>query len=774
MAKNNQNNQNNHQKKKKSRNNSRNNSNNDNNGSNNESIKNSSSITKITLDITGMHCASCATLITKKVQKELGIRYINVNQTTEKATVEFDNTKTSENPIIKAIESLGYKARVLSELEKSPEYENQKKQKEIKKIKNTFILSFIFAFPALIIGMVLMLFGIDVPYKNYILFLLATPVQFIVGWDIYKSAFGALRNKTANMDTLIAIGTSAAYIYSLYVIIADPRGDQYFEAAAVLITFVILGRYLEAVAKGKTSEAIKKLMNLSPKMATVIRKGKELKIAIDEVVADDVVIVKPGEKVPVDGVIIDGQSAIDESMITGESMPVEKKKGDNVIGATINKHGYFKFKATKVGANSTLANIIKLIEDAQGRKAPIQKFADRISAYFVPVVILIAITAFMVWYFVIGQTFEFALIMAVSVLVIACPCALGLATPTAIMVGTGKGAEKGILIKGGDALETAHNLYAVVFDKTGTLTQGKPEVTDVVAAHSSISSEEVLKLAASVEQQSEHPLAQAVVKSAAEKKLALSTVKNFKAIPGQGVEGTLNHKKLIVGKPEYIRKICNLGKFDSKIAELEEDGKTVIVVSFQGKVYGFLGIADVPRADSVLAVKQLQKDKIYVYMITGDNERTAKAVAKQLGITRIIAGVLPQDKASKVKELQRHGKVAMVGDGINDAPALAQADIGIAIGSGTDVAMETGNIVLMNNNTFDVVRAIRLSKITLSKIKQNMFWALFYNVLGIPIAAGVLYPWTGWSLSPIIAGGAMALSSVSVVLNTLTMKRKKI
>src|SRR3989344_1065318 len=535
------------------------------------------SIKKITLDITGMHCASCSTLITKRVQKEPGIKYVNVNQSTEKATVEFDETKTSEIPIIKSIESLGYKAKVLSDAEKSPEYENQKKQKEIKKLRNTFILSFVFAFPALIIGMVLMLFGIDVPYKNFILFLLATPVQFIIWWDIYKSAFGALKNKTANMDTLIAIGTSAAYIYSLYVIIATPMGDQYFEAAAVLITFVLLGRYLEAVAKGNTSEAIQKLMNLSPKMATVIRNGQELKIPVDEVVADDVIIVKPGEKVPVDGVIIDGQSAVDESMITGESMPVEKKGGDNVIGATINKHGYFKFKATKVGANSTLANIIKLIEDAQGRKAPIQKFADKISAYFVPIVILIAIVAFIVWYFVVGQTFEFELIMAVSVLVIACPCALGLATPTAIMVGTGKGAEKGILIKGGDALETAHKLYAVVFDKTGTLTQGKPEVTDVVSV-GNLNEEQILKLAASVEQFSEHPLAQAVVNKTKEKNLKLDEIKNFKAIPGHGVEGFAGKKKIIVGKPEYIRKLAGLGSFEGKIAELEENGKTVVVL----------------------------------------------------------------------------------------------------------------------------------------------------------------------------------------------------
>ncbi|MDP3026241.1 MAG: heavy metal translocating P-type ATPase [Nanoarchaeota archaeon] len=734
--------------------------------------ENIDSIKKITLTVTGMHCASCVTLITKRVQKEPGIKYVNVNQTTEKATVEFDETKNSEKNIIKVIESLGYKARILSDLEKSPEYENQRKQMEIKKLKNTFIFSAIFAFPALIIGMVLMWFGIDVPYKNFILFLLATPVQFIVGWDIYKSAFGALRNKTANMDSLIAIGTSAAYFYSLYVILFDPMGEQYFEAAAVLITFVILGRYLEAIAKGKTSEAIKKLMNLSPKIATVIRNGKEEKIPIDNVLVGDIVIVKPGEKVPVDGVIIEGESAIDESMITGESMPVEKKKNDLVIGATINKHGSFKFKATKVGANSTLAQIIKLIEDAQGKKAPIQKFADRISAYFVPVVIGIAILSFLIWYFIIGQTFEFSLIIAVSVLVIACPCALGLATPTAIMVGTGKGAEKGILIKGGDALETAHKLYAVVFDKTGTLTQGKPEVTDIIGINK-ISENELLKLAASVEQHSEHPLAQAVVNKAKEKSLKLESIKSFKAIPGHGVEGILKTKKIIVGKPEYAKTIANIRIIEDNIRKLEEDGKTVVVLIYNKKVYGCIAIADTPREDSIEAVKLLQKEKILVYMITGDNKRTANAIGRQLGINHIISEVLPKDKASEVKKLQRKGKVAMVGDGINDAPALAQADIGIAIGSGTDVAMETGNIVLMNNRTTDVVKAIKLSRITISKIKQNMFWALFYNSLGIPVAAGLLYPFTGWLLSPIIAGGAMALSSVSVVLNTLLMKRKR-
>jgi Cu+-exporting ATPase len=730
---------------------------------------------RINLDITGMHCASCATLITKRLEKEPGVSYANVNLTTEKASVDFDENKTSENNIINIIESLGdYKAKIVGSDANSKDYETEKREKQLKKLRNTFLFSLIFTIPAFLIGMVFMWIGIEITYSGYILFGLATPVQFIVGWGIYKSAFSALKNKSANMDSLIAIGTSAAYFYSVYVIFFNPMENQYFEAAAILITFVILGRYLEAIAKGKTSEAIKKLMNLSPKIATVIRNKKEQKISIDEVVVGDIVIVKPGEKIPVDGIIIEGQSAIDESMITGESMPVEKKKNDLVIGATINKHGSFKFKATKVGANSTLAQIIKLIEDAQGKKAPIQRFADKISAYFVPAVIIIALISFLIWYFIVGQTFSFALIIAVSILVIACPCALGLATPTAIMVGTGKGAEKGILIKGGDALETAHKLYAVVFDKTGTLTQGKPEVTDIITT-GKINENELLRLAASIEKNSEHPLAQAVVNKANEKKLKLDNVKSFKAIPGHGVEGILKGKKIIVSKPEYAKKITDIRIIENNIRELEEDGKTVVVLTYNKKVYGCIAIADTIREDSVKAVKDLQKEKIFVYMITGDNKRTANAIGKQLGINHVISEVLPQDKANKVKELQKKGKrkIAMVGDGINDAPALAQADIGIAIGSGTDVAMETGNIVLMNNKTTDVVKAIKLSRITISKIKQNMFWALFYNSLGIPIAAGVLYSSTGWLLNPIIAGGAMALSSVSVVLNTLLMKRKR-
>jgi len=729
---------------------------------------------KITLDINGMHCASCVTLITKRLEKESGVSYANVNLTTEKATVDFDESKTSERNIVNAIEGMGgYKAKLITNDGNSRDYETKKREDNLKKLKNLFLFSLFFAIPAFIIGMVFMWIGIEIPYRNYILFALATPVQFIVGAGIYKSAFGALKNKSANMDTLISIGTSAAYFFSVYTIFFNPLGDQYFEAAAVLITFVMLGRYLEAIAKGKTSEAIKKLMNLSPKIATVIRNGKEEKIKIDDVIVGDIIIVKPGEKIPVDGIIIEGTTSIDESMITGESMPVEKGKGDTVIGATINKHGSFKFKATKIGANTTLSQIIKLIEDAQGKKAPIQRFADKISAYFVPAVIGIAIIAFSVWFFLVGKSFEFSLIIAVSVLVIACPCALGLATPTAIMVGTGKGAEKGILIKGGDALETAYKLYAVVFDKTGTLTEGKPKVTNIVAVNG-IEEDEILKLTASIEQYSEHPLAQAIVKKSKEQKIKLEDIKNFKAIPGHGVEGNIKGKKLIVGKPEYARTISNLKQYDKEIMNLEEEGKTVVVGILNKKVLGFIAIADTPREDSIKAVKALQRRNIFVYMITGDNKRTANAIAKQIGVNHVIAEVLPEDKLKYIKKLQAKGKVAMVGDGINDAPALAQADIGIAIGSGTDVAMETGNIVLMNNSTLDVVRAINLSKITIKKIKQNMFWALFYNSLGIPIAAGLLYPFTGWLLNPMIAGGAMALSSVSVVLNTLLLKRKKI
>ncbi len=728
---------------------------------------------KINLQISGMTCASCAVTINKSLSKSKGVKEANVNFSTSNAAVLYDETLISEKKLISIVKNTGYKASPGSGKENIKKHELMQKE-EIKTFRNKFILSLFFAIPAFIIGMVFMWLDITIPYQDYILWFLATPVQFIVGWSFYKGTWNALKNKTANMDTLIAVGTSAAYFFSVYAVLFNPELGQYFETSAILITLVIMGKFLEAIAKGKTSEAIKKLMGLSPKTATVIRKGKEIKIKIDNVVEGDIILVKPGEKIPVDGKITDGSSSIDESMVTGESMPVEKKEGDIVIGATINKQGSFKFKATKVGENTTLSRIIKLIEEAQGKKAPIQRFADTISSYFVPIVIIIAILTFFSWLFLFEKDIKFALITAVSVLVIACPCALGLATPTAIMVGTGKGAKKGILIKGGDALETAHKLNSIIFDKTGTITKGTPEVTDIVPIN--IKSEnKLLQLAASIEKNSEHPLAEAIVKKANQNKLSLGNPKGFIAIPGHGIKAKLNRTQYYFGNPKLMsdNKI-NLKKLTSKIEPLEEQGKTVMILSDKKKIQGIIAVADTIKETSKAAVKKLQNMKISVYMITGDNKRTANAIAKQAGINHVFAEILPEDKANHVKKLQRKGKVAMVGDGINDAPALAQADIGIAMGSGTDVAMETGNIVLMRNDLLDVPRSIKLSKLTMSKIKQNMFWALFYNTLGIPLAAGALYPFTGWLLSPIIAGAAMAMSSVSVVSNSLLLKYKKL
>ena len=732
---------------------------------------------KADLDIQGMHCASCATLINRSLSKAQGVTEANVNYAAAKARVVFDESKLSVQELIKIVQSKGYDA-VLNE-GKVDVVQREKAQKlELDRIKTSLLISAGFAVPAFIIGMVLMPLKIEIPYSGFILFLLATPVQFIVGSDIYRSFWVALKNKSANMDSLIAIGTSAAYLFSVYAIFFKPELGQYFETSAILITFVMLGRYLEAIAKGKTSEAIKKLMSLSPKTATVLRKGKELVIAVDDVEVGDILLVKPGEKIPVDGIIMEGNSAVDESMITGESIPIEKKKGDAVVGATINKHGSFKFKATKVGENTTLASIIRLIEDAQGKKAPIQRFADTIANYFVPVVILIALLTFVIWFFIVGKSFTFAMITAVAVLVIACPCALGLATPTAIIVGTGKGAKNGILIKGADSLETAHKIKYAIFDKTGTLTTGQPEVTELISFDKGYSGQKLLQLAASIEKPSEHPLADAIVKDAKDKYIKLSDVKSFKAIPGHGVNATLAGKTYYFGNLRLMAKqeIKLTASQSSKLRELEEQGKTVMILSNKTKILGYVAVADTIKENSKAAVKRLQDIGVDVYMITGDNSRTAKAIAQQAGIKEenVFSEVLPEDKAGYVMHLQKKGPVMMVGDGINDAPALAAADIGIAMGSGTDVAMETGNIVLMRNDLSDVPKAIKLSKQTMSKIKQNMFWALFYNVLGIPIAAGILYPFTGWLLSPIIAGGAMALSSVSVVSNSLLLKNTKL
>ena len=725
---------------------------------------------KIDLQISGMHCASCSALINKALVKKEGVKNANVNLSSNKASVEFDDSFIQADDLIKVIQNTGYGAELASE-DNSFEKQFAMQKNEIRKYRSKFLISLIFAIPAFIIGMVLMWFHVKIPYESYILWVLATPVQFIIGWQFYQGAWVALKNRSANMDSLIALGTTAAYFFSVYKVLLRPGTGQYFEASAVLITLVVMGKLLEAVAKGKTGNAIRALMDLSPKIAIIKRGNQEIKVPVDQVKEDDLVIVKPGESVPVDGQIIEGKSSIDESMITGESIPVEKKIGDSVIGATINKQGSFVMRTTKVGANTTLAKIIKLIDEAQGEKAPIQRFADQVSAYFVPIVILIAVIAFVVWFFLIGQNLSFAILSSVAVLVIACPCALGLATPTAIMVGSGKGAQNGILIKGADALETAHKLNYIIFDKTGTLTKGEPELTDIIKLDEDTN---LLQLAASVEGKSEHPLAQAIVKKAQEQKLNILAVDNFQAIVGGGVEATVEGKKILIGTQKLMRD--NGVDLDNteQIEVLEQEGKTVMCVAVNQKCLGFIAVADVIREESVAAVAALEKMGVEVYMITGDNKRTAQAIASQLGIRNFFAEVLPKYKADSVKELQKKGVVAMIGDGINDAPALAQADIGIAMGSGTDVAMETGNIVLMKNNLMDVAKAIRLSKMTMNKIKQNMFWALFYNVIGIPIAAGVFYFWTGWLLSPVIAGGAMALSSVSVVTNSLLLRTKKL
>lgn len=710
----------------------------------------------INLQITGMHCASCSTVITKSVNKKEGVHNTVVNLTTERATVVYDPKKISSKEIKEVIKKRGYGV-----LDFKKNNQEKIRKKELAELKNKLFWSVLFSTPALILGMFFM--RSPIPYQDYLLWAYATPVQFYIGRQFYQGTWAALKNKTANMDTLIAVGTSVAYFYSVAVVFFGVTGHQYFETSAVLITLVILGKYLEAVAKGRTSQAISKLMEIGAKTAIVIKNGKEVKIPIDQVKAGDVVLVKPGQKIPVDGLILEGHSSIDESMVTGESLPVEKKKGDNVIGSTINRQGSFTFKATKVGSETVLAQIIRLIEDAQTKKAPIQRFADSIASYFVPAVILLSIVTFLVWTTMTSAPVNFAMLTAISVLVIACPCSLGLATPTAIMVGTGKGAQKGILIKGGDALETAHKIGYIVFDKTGTITKGKPEVTDIVSVN--LSEDEVLDIAASIESRSEHPLAEAIVNKAKERKIKLHKVTDFKSITGHGIEAKIGSKKYYIGKPEIS---------NSEINNLEEQGKTVMILKEKNKILGMIAVADEIKPEAPKTIQVLKKMNIVPYMITGDNKRTAKAIAKKVGIKHIFAEVLPEDKANYVKKLQKHGKVAMIGDGINDAPALAQADIGIAMGSGTDVAMETGKIVLMRNNLLDVPRSIRLSRVTMSKIRQNMFWALFYNVMGIPIAAGVLYPFTGWLLNPMIAGGAMALSSVSVVTNSLLLKRKRI
>ncbi|MBL7206137.1 MAG: copper-translocating P-type ATPase [Candidatus Aenigmarchaeota archaeon] len=723
---------------------------------------------KSTIKISGMHCASCAQNIESSIGKMDGVISASVNFASEKLTVEF-NENVTENQIKKAVEKLGFKTA-----DGSVDTEKKEREKEMQSLKRKFLLSLALSIPIFIISMILdMWFGMSIPFKNEILLILTIPVQFVVGYGFYKGTFTALKAKTASMDTLVAIGTSAAFIYSILVMVFPGLfgSHVYFETSAVLITFIIFGRWLEAITKGKTSEAIKKLVGLQPKTAIVIRKGKETEIPIEDVVVGDVILVKPGQKIPVDGVIVDGHSSVDESMITGESIPVEKGKGDTVIGATINKHGSFRFRATKVGKDTALYQIIKLVEDAQGSKAPIQRIADRVSSYFVPAVILIALLSFSLWFFVIGQTFIFSLTVFVAVIIIACPCSLGLATPTAIMVGTGKGAENGVLIKGAEALENAHKLTTIVFDKTGTLTKGKPVVTDIVNV-GKMNKNDIIKYAAILEKKSEHPLAEAIMNKAKGK---IPEASSFKAIPGYGITGKYGKQDILFGNLKLIKKNkIVIDDIEEKVAQLEGQGKTTMILSVNKKAVGIIAVADVLKKNSKSAVERLKKMGKDVFMITGDNERTARAIGSQLGITNILAEVLPEEKEKEIGKLQKSGKVvAMVGDGINDAPALAKADIGIALGAGTDVALETGQIILVKDDPKDVATAIDLSNYTIKKIRQNLFWAFFYNSVGIPIAAGILYPFTGFLLNPMIAGAAMALSSVSVVSNSLLMKRYK-
>jgi Cu+-exporting ATPase len=743
---------------------------------------------RISLALYGMHCSSCASLIERSLQKVPGVSKAHVNFAAEKASVQFDTNRTSEKDLLEAVKRTGYTASVVDASD--TEFETKKRKEESNNLFMKFIVSLVLSLPMLYF-MLFDFFGwipgraLMLPYVGVISFILTTPVQFVVGAGFYKGMLSALRMKTFNMDSLIAIGTSVAYFYSLFNIMnyftvtgsfigqgGEKIPELYFETAAFLITFVILGKWLEAKAKGQTSDAIKKLMGLQAKSARVVRNEQVMDIPVDQVVKGDIVIVRPGEKVPVDGSIVKGSSAIDESMITGESIPVEKTVNDSVIGGTINKTGSFEFMATHVGGETTLSQIIKLVEDAQGSKAPIQAMADRISAWFVPTVIAIAIATFLIWYFILGAPLSFAIMAFTAVIVIACPCALGLATPTAIMVGTGKGAEHGILIKGGEPLEAANAINTIVFDKTGTLTKGKPSVTDVISL-GGMDEDELLAVAASLEKQSEHPLAEAIYKEAEENGIMLDEVQNFKAIPGHGVEGTVQGSTMYLGNRKLIQEVVGipLDRFNRKMVRLEEQGKTAMLLASREAVLGIIAVADTVKETSKEAVERLQKRGIEVYMITGDNERTAHAIASQVGITNVLAEVLPEDKANEVKKLQQAGKrVAMVGDGINDAPALAQADLGIAMGSGTDVAMETGGIVIIKNDLRDVVHALDLAKETMTKIKQNLFFALFYNVIGIPVAARV-FAFIGLVLKPELAGLAMALSSISVVGNSLLLRQ---
>ena len=740
-----------------------------------------------TFVIEGMTCASCAQTIEKATGKLQGVANVSVNLATEKMSIQYDPDQLGVADITNAVKESGYEAHEEIESADALDMDREKKAQHIKEMWQRFWISAVFTVPLVYISMGHML-GMPLPEVidpmmhagtfSFTQLILTLPVV-VLGREFFKVGFKALFKGHPNMDSLVALGTSAAFVYSLAATIGIWMGnvglamDLYYESAAVILTLITLGKYFEALSKGKTSEAIKKLMGLAPKKARLMRNGQEVEVAVDEVQVDDLIIVKPGEKMPVDGVVVEGMTSVDEAMLTGESIPVEKTTGDAIIGASINKNGTIQYKATKVGKDTALSQIIKLVEDAQGSKAPIAKLADIISGYFVPIVIVLAILSGIAWYLA-GESGVFSLTIAISVLVIACPCALGLATPTAIMVGTGKGAEYGVLIKSGGALEKTHKIDTIIFDKTGTLTEGKPEVTDIVTV-SELSEEKLLILAASAEKGSEHPLGEAIVHGAESKKLTLLKTQTFNALPGHGIEVTIENQSLLLGnKRLMVDRGISLDAVESISNTLASEGKTPMYIAKDGQMAGMIAVADTVKANSLNAIEKLHKMGLEVAMITGDNKRTAEAIAKQVGIDRVLSEVLPEQKASEVKKLQAEGKtVAMVGDGINDAPALAQADIGIAIGTGTDVAMESADIVLMRSDLMDVTTAVELSKATIKNIKENLFWAFGYNVLGIPIAMGLLHIFGGPLLNPMLAGAAMSFSSVSVLINALRLKRFK-
>ena len=749
----------------------------------------------IELKIEGMTCAACAKAVERVGKKLEGVESISVNIATDKANVIYNPAKVKLSQIKAAIEKAGYKP-IGEEKKISADEDKLKKEKEMKTLFTKFIIATIFAIPLFYIAMGPMIpkpFGpwplpeIINPMNNtlnyaLIQLLLVIPVMG-AGYKFYIHGFKSLFSKSPNMDTLVAIGTSAAFLYSVYTTIQIANGkitgmhhhQLYYESAGIIIALILLGKYFESRSKGKTSEAIKKLMGLQPKTAILIINGTEVETPIDEVMVGDIILVKPGEKIPVDGTVIEGNTSVDESMLTGESIPVEKNVGSKVTGASINKNGSIKFRAEKVGSDTALAQIVKLVEDAQGTKAPIAKLADTVSGYFVPIVMTIAVVSALLWWIFGGKDIVFVLTIFISILVIACPCALGLATPTAIMVGTGKGAENGILIKGGEALELSHKINTIIFDKTGTITEGKPKVTDIITSEG-IEEGYLLEIATSAEKNSEHPLGEAIVRYGMEKDINFKNLENFKAIPGHGIEVIIDNKKILLGNRKLMNeRNISLLNLENKSDELAREGKTPMYISIDNNIGGIIAVADVVKESSKKAIETLHEMGIKVAMVTGDNKKTASAIASQVGIDIVLAEVLPEDKSQEVKKLQEKGNfVAMVGDGINDAPALAKADIGIAIGSGTDVAMESADIVLMRSDLMDVPNAIKLSNATIKNIKQNLFWAFGYNTIGIPVAAGLLYIFGGPLLNQMIAAAAMSLSSVSVVTNALRLKKFKL